>query len=360
MKDYYQILGVTKGASQEEIKKAYYKLAHKYHPDKGGDKEKMKEINEAYQVLSDKDKRSQYDKFGSSFDDAGFNNQAGFNWSWNNFTGPEMNFDIGDINEIFSDFFGFGTKESKKKNFKKGNNIRIDIEINLEDTLKNTKKEFVLRKYVVCKRCQGSGAEPGTPINQCSTCGGTGEVQEVKRTFLGSFTKWTVCPECHGEGQKPEKVCNVCKGEGRVKGEEKISFVIPAGVDSEQIIKISGQGDAGKRKGSSGDLFIRILIKPHPIFQRRGDDLFILKEISITQAILGDKIEIPSLDNKNISIEIPAGIETQELLKIPSKGIPNFSGFGRGNLYVKIKVRMPKRLTKTQKELLNKLKEEGL
>jgi molecular chaperone DnaJ len=353
MKDYYQILGVAKEASQDEIKKAYYKLAHKYHPDKGGDKEKMKEINEAYQILSDKEKRAQYDRFGSAPGGA-----DGFNWSWGNFSESGMNFDFDDLEDIFGDLFGH--REQRKKNFKRGGDIKIDLEINLEDTLKNVQREITLAKYVVCDRCQGAGAEPGTKINQCFSCGGTGEVQEIKRTFIGSFTKWTVCPECKGEGQKPEKPCNVCKGEGRVMGKENISLNIPAGVDSNQIIKIIGKGDAGKTKGMAGDLFVQMRIKPHSVFQRRGDDLIISKEITLTQAVLGDELKIPTLEGKEASLNIPEGMEHGKVFKISSKGIPHFSGFGRGSLYVRINVKMPKRLTKNQKMLLNELKKEGL
>lgn len=353
MKDYYQILGVSKNASVEEIKKAYYKLAHKYHPDKGGDKERMKEINEAYQILSDKEKRSRYDRFGTAFDSAG-----GFNWSWGNFSQAGMNFDFEDLEDIFGDLFGY--RQTRKRDFKKGSNIRIKLEINLEDTLKEIKREINLAKYVVCERCQGKGVEPGTKQNQCFSCRGTGEVQQIKRTFLGSFTKWTVCPECKGEGQKPEKPCNVCKGEGRVSGKESINLIIPAGVDSNQIIKLAGKGEAGKKGGKPGDLFIQIKIKPHPVFQRRGDDLIILKDIALTQAVLGDKIKIPTLEGKQVFLDIPAGIEHGKVLKIPSKGIPRFAGFGKGSLYVKINIKVPKRLTKKQKMLLNELKKEGL
>ena len=350
MKDYYKILGVEKSASAEEIKKAYYGLAHKHHPDKGGDKERMKEINEAYQTLSSKEKRAQYDKFGSGFDG------SNFNWAWG--SNPQAsNFDVEDLGDIWEDFFGF---KSKKRNFRKGENLQIDLEISLEDTLKNITKEVVLKKYIPCERCQGKGAEPGTKLNQCFSCRGTGEVQEIKRTFLGSFTKWTACPECKGEGQKPETPCNVCKGEGRVMAEKKISFTIPAGIDSNQTIKIPGEGGAGKKEGEAGDLLIRILVKNHPTFQRKGDDLFMLKEISLTQSVLGSEIKFPSLENKEISIKIEPGTESGKLVKITGKGITHFTGWGRGSLYIKLVVKTPKRLTKRQKELLNKLREEGL
>lgn len=350
MKDYYEILGVNRNASAEEIKKAYYKLAHKYHPDKGGDKERMKEINEAYQTLSNKEKRSQYDRFGSAFDG------SNFNWAWGG-NSQGMNFDFEDLGSVWEEFFN---SKSKKRNFRRGKDIQIDLEISLEDTLKDIPKEITLKKEIICERCQGQGAEPGTKLNQCFSCRGTGEVQEVKRTFLGSFTKWTVCPECKGEGQKPEVNCNVCKGEGRVLGEEKINFNIPAGIDSNQIIRIPGKGGAGKKQGESGDLLVRILIKNHPIFKRKGDDLFATKEIKLTQSVLGDKIKIPLLEERETSIKIEPGTESGRLIKINGKGITHFNGWGRGDLYVKIVIKIPHRLTKSQKELLNKLKKEGL
>jgi len=362
-KDYYKILGVPRDASPEEIKKAYYKLAHKYHPDKGGDKEKMKEINQAYEVLSNKEKREQYDRFGHTFDGAGNND---FNWQWNRPFGEGSNFefsfeDLGDIGDIFENFFGFEkTRGFRKSNLKKGRDIRIDIEIPLEATLSDLTKEISLYKEVVCSRCQGKGAEPNTTVKECFACRGTGEVQQVKNSFFGFFTRWTVCSECKGEGRIPEKPCNVCKGEGRIKGKEDIKIVIPAGVDSNQIIKIPRKGEAGKRGGVSGDLYVRVLIKKHPVFERKGDDLFITIPISFSQAVLGDEVEIPTLEGKKILLKVPAGSESGKVLKISGKGIPHFGGFGRGNLYVELIVKIPKKLTKRQKELLEKLKEEDL
>ena len=212
MKDYYQILGVSRDASPDEIKKAYYKLAHKHHPDKGGEEKKFKEINEAYQTLSDKEKRTKYDRFGRVFEgvsggEPGFD----FQWSWGR---PDIDFDseFGDLGEMMEEMFGFGTPR-RKKDFKKGRDIEVDVEISLEDTLKSEAKEISLFKYVQCSRCQGAGAEPGTKIKECFSCRGTGEVQQIKKTFFGSFTKVATCPECGGEGYRPEKPCNVCRGE---------------------------------------------------------------------------------------------------------------------------------------------------
>ena len=353
MKDFYQILGVSKDASKEEIKKAYRKLAHQYHPDKGGDENKFKEKNEAYQTLSNNEKKTQYDQFGKTFDNnAGFNN----NWAWG---GSEENFDFDNLGDIFGDFFGFG-KSSAKNNLKKGKAIEVEIELSLESILKNQIKEFSLSKYVQCSRCQGTGAEPGSKVKECFTCRGTGQVQKIIRTPLGSFTTKSVCPECGGEGFSPEKACNVCKGTGRIKGQENIKVSVPAGVDTNQIIKIVGKGETGRKKGEAGDLYIRIIIKKHPFFKREGDDLYLIKEISFSQAALGDEIEIPTLESKNILLKISSGVESGKVFRISGKGIPHFSGYGKGNFYVKIEVKTPDKLSKKQKELFEQLKKEGL
>lgn len=362
-KDYYQILGVKKEATAEDIKKAYYKLAHKFHPDKGGDEKKFKEVNEAYQVLSNKEKRNQYDQFGRVFEGAqsaepGFD----FQWAWGR---PDVNFesafggDFGDLGDMVEEMFGFGAPR-RTKDIKRGKNIEVDVEISLQETLKSQEKEIFIGKYVLCSRCQGIGAEPGTKINECFSCRGTGQVQQIKRSIFGSFTRYTVCPACKGEGQKPEKPCNVCKGEGRVKGEETIKFFIPAGVDTNQLIRVEGKGEAGKRGGKPGDLYLRIFVKQHQVFDRRGDDLYIFLPISFPQAALGDEIVVPTLEGTKILLIVPAGIESGKILRISGRGIPHFSGYGLGNLYVELVVKTPKKLTKKQKELLERLKEEGI
>ena len=234
------------------------------------------------------------------------------------------------------------------------------MEISLEEALKNSEKEIILSKYVVCGRCRGIGAEPGTSLNECFSCRGAGEVQQMKRTFLGSFTQWTICPECGGDGQKPAKPCNVCRGEGRVKNDEIVKIFIPVGVDSNQTIKMAGKGDAGKKGGTAGDLFVRILVKEHPFFERKGDDLFATAEIGFSQAVLGGEIEISILERTKILLKIPSGIESGKVLRISGKGIPRFSRIGRGDLFVKLVVKTPKKLTKRQKELLEDLRREGM
>ena len=367
MKDYYQILGVSRDASPSDIKRAFYKLAHKHHPDKGGDEKKFKEINEAYQILSDQKKKEQYDRFGTAFDGAeGFSAQGGvpgggFQWSWGGEPGANSDFGFGDLGDILEEMFGFGfNTSSRKKDLKKGKDIEIDLEIPLEDVLYGKEKEIALYKYSNCVRCQGTGAEPGTKNKECFSCRGTGQVQQIKRTVFGSFTQYVVCPECGGEGYKPEKPCNVCRGEGRIKGEAKIRIFIPAGVDTNQLIKVEGKGEAGKKGGEPGDLYARIFVKKHPLFKRKGDELYILIPVTITQAILGAEIEVPTLDGKKILLAVQAGTESGKILRISGKGIPHFSGYGRGNMYVELVVKTPKKLTKKQKELLEELKKEGI
>jgi len=362
--DYYEILGVTRSASQEDIKKAFHKLAHKYHPDKGGDEKKFKEINEAYQVLSDKQKRQQYDQFGRVFDNgqpgAGADGFSGFNWAWGNSArGEETEFDFGDISDVFEEFFGGGRKSSKRDS-RRGKDIQVDIEINLERTLKESAEKIELAKQVVCQRCNGSGAEPETKIKECFSCRGTGQVQQVKKTVFGSYTTLVTCPECKGEGTIPEKPCNVCRGEGRIKGQETIEVAIPAGIDTNQVIRVDGKGEAGKKGAKSGNLFIRIFVKQHSVFERRGDDLFAEREITFSQAVLGDKVELKTLEGTNILLQVPEGTESGKILRISGKGIPHFGGYGKGNLYVELKVKTPKKLNREQKKLLDELRKQGL
>jgi molecular chaperone DnaJ len=357
MKDYYQILGVNQNASSDEIRKAYHKLAHKYHPDKkGGDEAKFKEINEAYQVLSSKEKKGQYDQYGRVFEQnqsgpSGFQGFSGFDGGFD--------FDMGDLSDIFEQAFGYSSY-GRAKDSRKGKSIELDLEISLEETLEAKKKEFLIKKFVVCSRCQGDGAEPGTAKNQCFSCRGTGKVQEIRRTVFGSYTKTATCPECNGEGQKPEKPCNVCSGEGRVKKEEKIEIVVPAGVDNNQIMKVVGKGNAGKKGGQPGDLYVRMILKKHPVFQREGDDVSMNLLISFSEAVLGGEKKIETLDKKNITIKIPSGTESGKVLRISGKGIPHFSSFGRGDLYIKLVIKTPRSLTNQQKELLKELKKQGL
>lgn len=362
--DYYSVLGVAKNATAEDIKKAYRKLAHQCHPDKGGSAEKFKQVNEAYQVLSNKEKREQYDKYGRIFEGAGAG-QAGPGFDFGSFwqqgeeskTGFDFNgFDLGDM---FGDLFGFGS-QGKKRAINRGDDIELAIKLDLKDVLFGLKKTIVLDRMAACSRCQGNGGEPNTKVKECFSCRGTGEVQQLKRTIFGSVTRFVICPECKGQGKMPEKPCNVCKAEGRIRQTEQIEVNIPAGVDTGQELRIDGAGDAGIRGEKAGDLYLKILVKPHSVFRRKGDDLFCEQEISFSQAALAGEAEIKTLDGKALSLKVPSGLQSGKVFKISSRGVPHFSGWGKGNLYIKLIVKTPDKLTKKQKEILEQLKKEGL
>ncbi len=361
MESYYDVLGVKTNASSDDIKKAYRKLAHKYHPDKKtGDELKFKKINEAYQVLSDESQRKQYDNFGNNHQGS----EAGFNstWSWGSQQQKEgfnnAEFDASDLGDIFQEFFG---RKVSPKNTKRGKDIEISFEINLEESLSEVKKTISLNKYISCNRCDGGGGEPGSKINECFSCRGVGEVQEIKKTFLGSFTVRVTCPDCKGEGNVPEKHCNVCKGDGRVKMKNKIEITIPAGIDNNQIIKIIGKGEAGKKSGQNGDLYVRVFIKKHSIFERKNDDIYMRLPITFSQAVLGDEVKIPLLEkNKKVIFKIPSATDYGKVFKISNKGIPKFSGWGRGNMYIILLLTVPKKITSKQKKIIMELKKEGL
>ncbi|MDO8508860.1 MAG: DnaJ C-terminal domain-containing protein, partial [Nanoarchaeota archaeon] len=344
------------------------KLAHQYHPDKGGDENKFKEVSEAYRVLSDSDKRQQYDQFGRVFDGGqqpgwDFSGQGGPASGWDFESMRDKfgeDFDSVDLGDILGEMFGFGMRSGHKKDLKRGKDIEIEIEVPLETALKGREEELSLYKQTFCTRCQGKGGDPGTAINECFSCRGTGEVQQIRKTMFGTVTRYAVCPECGGEGYRPEKPCNVCKGEGRVKSEDKIKIFIPAGVDTNQVIKAEGKGEAGRKGGKPGDLYVRIFIKKHPIFERKGDDLYLSREIYFSQAALGDELEVPTLEGNKILLTVSAGTESGKVLRISNKGIPHFSGYGRGNMYIELIVATPKKLTKKQKELLEQLRQEDL
>lgn len=374
-KDYYEILGVSKDASDEEIKKAYRRLAQKYHPDKGGDEKKFKEVNEAYQVLSDKEKRAQYDQFGTTFEQArargdfagfeGFRDFSSFAEAFDIFSGrpfgsaqgKSFEFDFGDLGDglgdIFSDIFG-GRTASKTR---RGQDISLNLEISLEEVAKGCEKEIEIYKSVVCPKCQGRGGEPGAPIKECPSCRGTGRIFQTKRSGFFTFTKTDICPSCRGQGKRPTSFCSGCGGDGRIKETQHLKIKIPAGVENSQIIKLSGQGEVAPFGGQSGDLYLTVLVKPHQYFKRKGDDIYFDLSLNFTQAVLGDKIEIPTLDG-SIKLKIPPGIDSGEIIRLKGKGMPRFRRYGRGDLMVKIQVKTPKRLSKKAKEMLEKLKDE--
>lgn len=356
-KNYYEILGVDKNATQQQVKKAYRKLAHKYHPDKGGDEEKFKEINEAYQVLSDSQKRKQYDNFGSTFDQQGARGGFGFSQKGFKFQEEDLEDLFSNLNEMFG--FGFSGEQGRKQSRQKGQDIQIKIKIPLKETLHTKTKEISLFKKVKCDHCKGTGAEPGSEMKTCDSCGGKGFVVKIRRSFLGSIKQKTTCPKCQGTGKMPEEPCTVCNGKKILKKNVKTKIKIPSGVRSGQVIKIKGKGHASPT-GPAGDLYIKVFVESHPNFERKGDDLY--KEIYITfsKAVLGDIIKTTNLEGKEISVKVPPKTNSGKIITKRNQGIPHFSRPGRGNLVLKIKIETPKNLSQKQKKLIQKLKEEGL
>lgn len=367
-KDYYEVLGIEKSASPDEIKRAYRKLAQQYHPDKGGDAEKFKEVNEAYQVLSDPAKRAQYDRFGGTFEQAraqggfggfnGFRDFSSFAEAFDFFNqARESEFNVSDIGDVFEEVFGTSGSRSRRK--QRGQDIAVDAEITLEDAAKGTEREFSLYRGVVCPKCSGSGVEPGSATKECPRCKGKGQIQETTRMGFFSFSQVKVCPICKGLGKKPEKFCTQCGGDGRIKEYSTIAVRIPAGIEDGQVISLRGQGEAGPLGAAPGDLYVTVRVKQHKLFKRKQDELYYDLEISFTQATLGDKIEVPTIFG-TVELKIPEGVEDGTFIRLKGKGMPRLQGRGNGDMIVKVKIKTPKKLTRSQKDLIQKLKEEGL
>lgn len=362
--DYYKILNINKSASEEEVKKAFRKLAHKYHPDKGGDEKKFKEVNEAYQILSNKEKRAQYDRFGRVFDGAGAGGFDPFGFAQGGGPFGEVKFDFGgagdfgDLGDIFDAFFeGMGVKQ-KRRTYHRGADIQIIQEITLEEAFRGVEKNFNYRTLVKCEKCHGLGNDPKVGFDQCGVCGGRGEIKEARQSFFGNFIQVKPCRQCFGVGQIPKKICETCKGSGKIMGERTLKIEIRPGTGDGQIIKIKGAGEAGEKGTAEGDLYIIIKIKPHFVFQRRGDDLIIKKEANIIDLLLEKKIEISTISGNRLKTEIPAGFDLKNNLKISGEGMPRFGSYSRGDLIVELTVKTPKKLSAKAKKILEELEKE--
>lgn len=350
-KDYYKILGVTKTSSKEEVKKAYRKLAHKYHPDKSnGDEGKFKEINEAYYVLGNEKRRSEYDRYGRVFSGAG-GGQGGFE----GFDFSGFGTDFPDLSDIFGEFFGGGSSAGFQK--QRGRDISIDIDLTFEESAFGTKRNILLTKLGTCDECNGGGAAPGATMKKCETCDGAGKVRETKRSIFGTFTATQVCTNCRGRGQVPTKKCKKCKGEGIFKKPEEISVEVPAGIYNGEVIKLSGKGEA-KSGGVPGDLYIRVHVGPHKIFKRQGNNLIMELGIPLSDALLGDERKVETLDGP-LKVKIPQGVNYGDILRIKGRGMAS-QGDGRGDLLIKVLVKIPKNLSRKSKKLIGELKKEGI
>ena len=359
-KDYYEILGVAKGASRDEIKKAFYKMAHKYHPDKkGGNETKFKEVNEAYQVLSDDDKRSKYDQFGSGFE--GFSAKGGSAWGgegfdFSNFAQGFQNGDMEfDLNDIFSDFFGGGM--SGRRAARRGRDISTEIQISFADAIFGTNRKILITKTSNCSECHGSGAKAGTKMETCKHCNGQGRIREAKKTIFGTIANTKICDTCYGTGEIPKEICEKCKGKGVLRREEEVSIVIPMGIRDGEMIRMTGYGEAIAR-GTAGDLYIKINVIPHPVFKRDGHDLTMNLNLKLSDALLGAKYPVQTLDGE-IEVTIPEGVGINEILRVRGKGVPVSRG-KRGDLLIKLHIKLPDKLSRKAREIIEELKKEGI
>ncbi len=350
-RDYYEVLGVDKNANAEDIKRAYRKLAMKYHPDRNPDdktaEEKFKELNEAYEILSTPDKKQKYDQFGH----AGVNGNAGGGFG-GGFGGFEDIFGFGDI----FDMFGGGS--SRRRGPQKGADIKYDLNISFEEAVFGTEKTIEFFKYENCDTCNGSGAKPGTSVNTCSNCNGTGEVRFVQRTVLGQMVNVKPCDKCGGEGKIIETPCTTCNGRGKERKRKKIRVKIPAGVDNGSIIPLRGQGEPGTKGGPYGDLYVVLGVIPHEIFERDGYDILCEMPITFVQAALGEELEVPTLEGK-VRYRIAEGTQSGTVFRLRNKGVQNPRGYGKGHQYVKVVVEVPKNLTEKQKTILKQFASEG-
>ncbi len=343
-RDYYDVLGVNRQATSEEIKKAFRRLAREYHPDvnKSPDAEaRFKEINEAYEVLSDRDKRGTYDRFGHAGPQAGF---GGFG----DFGG------FGGFEDIFESFFGGMRTGQARRGPSRGEDLRYDLTIEFEEAVFGCEKEILIPRHEVCPQCQGSGAEPGTQPIRCPQCNGTGEVRRQQQTFLGSFVQVATCPRCQGEREIVTTPCTQCRGRKVVQTERAILVRIPAGVDDGTRIRLAGEGEPGARGGPHGNLYVVLHVEPHAYFRREDNNILLELDINVAQAALGDKILVPTLDGEE-ELSIPAGTQTGDVFRLRGKGVPLLRRNGRGDQLVMMHVLTPTRLTKKQKELLREL-----
>ncbi|MBI5230496.1 MAG: molecular chaperone DnaJ [Candidatus Magasanikbacteria bacterium] len=365
-KDYYKILGVNKNASPDEIRTSFRRLAHQHHPDKkGGNAEKFKEINEAHQVLSDKEKRAQYDQYGSTFDQAGPQGGAGFGGfnGANGFGGfgaggpfgggfsnggQGFEFDLGDI---FGDVFGGGARTRTRTRTARGADIHMDAELTFKDAAFGVERPVSLYKQVACDVCGGNGAEHGSGVKKCKTCDGQGQVITNQRTILGTFQSASVCNECHGAGKRPEKACKHCGGNGVIKKHSEFSLKIPGGIDDGETIRVGGGGESGAHGAAPGDLYLTVHVKPDTRFERDGFDVRSTIKISFPQAAAGDEVQVDTLDGQ-VKMVIPEGTQPGQVFKLRERGIRQLRGSGRGDHLVRVEVSVPKKISKRQKELL--------
>jgi molecular chaperone DnaJ len=347
-RDYYEILGVARTCSDDDIKKAYRRLALQYHPDRNNAPEateRFKEATEAYQVLSDSEKRSLYDRYGhSAFDRAGGAGTVDFS----NFVGLS-------IEDLFESFFGTPGQRGARQRVQRGQDLRYDLHITLEEAVFGTSKEISLTKNVTCTKCTGSGMEPGSQPTKCPSCEGSGEIRRVQQSIFGQFVNVTLCNRCGGEGQIIANPCTQCQGHGVVRAKSTVEIDVPAGADEGIQLRLNGQGEPAPRGGVPGHLYVVLHVQPHRFLKRQGNDLLLEMPINVSQAALGDEFDVPTLDGKELNLKIPAGTQSGRIIRLRGEGVPFLREHGRGDLQVHIKVRTPTDLTDEQKKLFRQL-----
>ncbi|HEY3313751.1 MAG TPA: molecular chaperone DnaJ [Bacillota bacterium] len=352
-RDYYEVLGVDRSADQEEIKKAYRALARKHHPDANpgdaGAGERFKEINEAYEVLGDPEKRARYDQFGHAAFGRGQAGAGGFGGD----LGP-----FGDLGGIFDAFFGTGRQGQTRRGAQPGADLRYDMEISLEEASAGLTREIQFSRWDNCPICGGSGAKPGTKPAVCDHCHGTGEIRFAQNTFFGQFVNVRPCDHCGGTGRVIETPCPDCRGKGRVYRERKLEVKVPAGVDDGSRLRVGGEGEAGPLGGPPGDLYVVLRVLPHELFKRDGTELYCEVPISFSQAALGAEIDVPTLDGRS-PMRIPEGTQTGTVFRLKGRGIPSLRGYGRGDQHIKVVIQTPKRMTAEQRRILQEFAKAG-
>ena len=351
-RDYYEVLGVDKSATQDELKKAYRKIAKENHPDQHpGDKaaeERFKEANEAYEVLSDEEKRKKYDQFGfAAFDPSA----GGYGGGFEGFGGFDDIFGGGGFGDIFSSIFGGGGATRNPNAPRRGEDVRASLNISFEEAAFGCEKEVTAPRIEICPDCKGSGCAPGTTAETCPDCRGTGSVRTTQRTPFGMAQSTGPCQKCRGSGKIIHQPCKTCRGMGKIRRNHKLSVKVPAGIDDGQAIPIPGCGNAGSNGGPAGDLLVGVTVRPHPIFEREGTAVYMEQEISYAQATLGAEVEVPTLDGK-VKLSIPEGTQPGTTFRMRGRGIPSLRGGGRGDQFVSVKLAVPRGLTGSQKELL--------
>lgn len=353
-KNYYETLGVDKKATQDDIKKAFRKLAQKHHPDKGGDEATFKEITEAYSVLGDERKRREYDSYGQTFGGGG---PGGFGFDPSQFQGGfgSVEFDLNDIFEGFGDIFG--ASRGTRTRMKRGRDISVDIEISFKESILGGKRSVLISKIDKCEVCSGSGAKPGTTEETCKTCNGAGRIHETRDSILGAFTTMRTCPTCEGSGKVPKEKCENCSGHGVLKREVEVNVDIPRGIDGGEMIRMPGLGEAVKG-GVSGDLYVKVHVKPHSVFKKEGANLAMDLPVKLTDALLGTTVTVTTIDDKKLEVKVPPMAKTEETLRIRGKGVHYDQG--AGDLLIRVSAILPKKLSPKAKRAIEELKSEGL